>query len=711
MSSTNAIVYTPWLDAMRQIAVHHGLSVSQENLTRMMAWERGVALESAMVRIARRLGLEGRVLQDVPCERINQALLPALVELKDKGVAVLYQVRDGMASVCFAGTDGLRTEMPLADLMEQAGGRILLLTLQERLRDARVDEFLQPYQRSWFWSAVCRDWGRYSEIVLASLFGNLLALATVLFSMQVYDRVIPAQSHNTLWVLAIGVTTAIVIEFIIRNMRVRVADLAGKRMDLAMSGLFFARAMDMRSDVRPRSTGSFISQLRELEQVRELMTSTTVTAIADMPFVLMFMGVIAYIGGPIAWVVAAALPLIVIAGLLLQVPLARLAREGLRESSLRSAILVESIEGVEDIKMMQAEQRFQKQWDVYTAKGAGISMKQRMWGALLTNWNQSLQQLVFTGVLVVGVYQVLAEQATTGTLVACALLSGRAIGPLAQLAMVFTRWQHAKVAREGLNNILTKETDHGPENQRLHRPALRGEYSFRNVSYAYSAKDRPVLSLDDLQIAAGEKVAVLGRMGAGKSTLLRLMSGLSRPQSGELLIDEVPLAAVDAADLRRDVGLLTQDARLFHGTVRDNLLMGAPEAGEEAVMEALQVSGALRFVQQQQHGLDTMISEGGKGLSGGQRQTLLLARLLVRRPRLLLLDEPTASMDDATERAVIADLKGWIKDRTLVLVTHRLPILALVDRVIVIEDGKISIDGPRDEVMRKLGHPAPVTLN
>lgn len=699
-----------WLDGVKQIAAYHNLNISPENMKRMARWEQGMNLHIAIVKIATQVGLQGRVLPSSQLHTLNHTLLPALVELKNGNVAVLYQHDGKTASVSFTNTGDMRVSISVEELLSQIADTVVILTPRDKLRDVRVDEFLKPYQKSWFWTAVRRDWGRYREIMIASLIGNLLAMSTIIFSMQTYDRIIPARSYSTLWVIGLGVLTAIIIEFLLRNMRVWVADLAGKRMDLTLSGLFYARALDMRSTEKPRSTGSFIAQLRELEQVRELMTSTTITAVADIPFVLMFIGVIAFIGGPIALVVAAAIPLIVIAGLLLQKPLARLSREGMRESALKNAILVESIEGGDDIKMMQAEPRFQKQWDHCTVVGAGISMQQRRWSALLTNFNQSLQQLVFASVLVFGVYRVLAGDATTGTLVACALLSSRTIAPLSQLANVFTRWQQAKVAREGLDNILKKASDHGPENERLHRPVLHGAYQFTEMKFAYAAdpkpgmptQAKPVLEIKDLVIRPGERIAVVGEMGAGKSTLLRLLSGLAQPTSGEVTLDGISLNSIDCADVRRDIGLLTQEARLFHGTVRDNLLMGAPHATDAEIIAALKISGASGILHSQNRGLDLLLHEGGRGLSGGQRQSLLLARTLIRNPRIVLLDEPTASMDEGTERNTIDYLRDWLEDRTLVVVTHRVPILKLADRLIVINKGVVCYDGEREEVLQQL---------
>lgn len=527
--------------------------------------------------------------------------------------------------------------------------------------------------------------------------------------MQVYDRVIPAESYPTLWVLFLGVLVAAALEFAVRQARTHISDIMGKVVDLKVSSLFFARAMAIKNDERPKSTGSFISQLREIDQVRELLTSTTLGAAADMPFVLLFLGIMAWVGGWLVLIPLLAIPLIVIPGILVQWPMARLAKEGMRESAIRNAVLVESIEGVEDIKALQAEPYFQRQWEQTHAVSASIGMKQRLWGSRLTGWASTVQQITYAGMLVFGAYLVLAGEITTGTMVACSLLSSRTIAPLMQLTMVFSRWQHAKNAMEGLNELLKKPLDRDTEKNMARCPVLSGHYQLQNVQYSYDEeKAVQALHIDSLEIKAGERVAVLGKVGMGKSTLLKLLSGQAEANRGKVIIDGVDMSQIDPVDVRRQVGLLSQDSRLFFGTLRQNLMLGHPHATEQELIQALRISGALSLVQQDAASLDRMINEGGRGLSGGQRQMVMLSRLIVRNPQVVLLDEPTASMDEHLENYVIHQLGNWMTGRTMVLVTHRPALLALVDRIIVVEGGKIVADGPRDEILTKASRSAHV---
>ncbi len=504
-----------------------------------------------------------------------------------------------------------------------------MIGVAARGRDARIDEFVQPYEPHWFWKNFRGMGRRIGEISLASVISNVLALAGILFSMQVYDRVIPAQSEATLWVLFVGVLIAAAIEYLIRLMRTQVSDLMGKRIDLKVSAMLFARAMNIRNESRPKSTGSFISQLREIDQVRELLTSTTVGAAADLPFVILFLFIMSFIGGWLVLIPLAAIPLIIIPGMLVQFPMARLAKAGLREGALRNAVLVETIEGIEDIKALQAEPYFQRQWEQTHEVSASIGNQQRLWGARLTGWASTVQQLTYAGMLVFGVYLVLDSQITTGTLVACSLLSSRTIAPLMQLTMVFSRWQHAKTAMKGLDELLKKPLDKPESATMAHCPTLTGHFELRNVHYTYDEEnEKNVLNVQQLNIKPGEKIAILGKVGAGKSTLLKILAEAQASQ-GKVLVDGVDMAHIDPTDLRRQLGWLSHDSRLFFGTLRQNLLLGNPHASEQEMLQALRISGALSLVQQDAASLDRVINEGGRGLSGGQRQMIMLSRMIL----------------------------------------------------------------------------------
>ena len=696
--------YTSWLDAMLFVARHYGIGASEESVRVSLAWERGAPFDTLLDHMARQLGLALR-LDAFSNAQIDPWRLPLVVEF-DNGEIGVVRASDGKGSlgVLLGGDHGLETALPIDELRRRAK-RVAILRPNTAVPDARVDDYVKPYKPNWFWAIALRDWRRYGDIVLASVFANVLALASTIFSMQIYDRVVPAQSEPTLWVLFGGVMLAVAFEFLLRMSRTHISDVIGKRADLKVSDLVFGHALRVRTDARSKSTGSFIAQVREVEQVRELLTSTTIGAVADLPFFFLFLVVLWMVAGPLALVALAAVPLLVIPGLLIQKPLARLANEGMRESALRNALLVEAVEGIEDIKLMRAEPRFQNQWNHANEVSAGVSMRQRFLTGLLMTWTQEVQTIVYAVMLLAGCFLVMRGDMTTGALVGSSILASRMISPLAQLSGVFARWQQAKVARAGLDQLMQRPVDQPESARMVHVPALQGRYNVTGVEFRYGKDDKsPAFSCAQLQIQAGEKVALLGRMGAGKSTLLQLLAGLQAPQRGNVALDSLDLSLIDPADLRRDMGLLTQNARLFYGTVRENVTMGMPLATDAQVLEAITMAGALPFVQSRAEGLDDLIHEGGLGLSGGQRQALLLARTLIRQPSVLLLDEPTAHFDEVTERQVIESVGAWLGSRTLVVATHRMPVLHWVDRIIVIDSGRIVMDGPRDRIIGELSH-------
>lgn len=519
--------------------------------------------------------------------------------------------------------------------------------------------------------------------------------------MQVYDRVIPSQSFNTLWVLFAGVLFALFIEMVLKVTRSHLADSIGKKIDMQMSSMFYSKSLKLKNSARPASSGIFISQLREMEQVRELLTSTTVVAMVDIPFIVIFICVIYSIGNYLAIPALIAVPLIIIPGLLIQKPSSKLSKAGLRESVIKNSLLVETIEGLDDIKLTQSENKFLNTWNQCTQVSSEIALRQRHLSCLLTSWCQFIQQFVFVGVVAIGVYFVVSNDITTGTLIACSILSSRTVAPLASIASIFTRWQNAKLAKEGLDRLITAPSENDSFDNKYHLDEIKGNIELRDVKFRFNQAEQYSVDIPALQVESGEKVAIIGSIGAGKTTLLKLISGLADHFEGTILIDNVPIEDINMHDLRNHIGYLSQEARLFHGSLRDNLLMGQKNVDPEFLKQCLKFSGA-EGILERKRGLDLIISEGGEGLSGGQKQAILLARTLLRNPQLLLLDEPTSSMDNFTENRVINALSSYSKDKTMLLVTHRMSLLKLVDRVIVMHKGKIVLDGDRDIVLAKL---------
>ena len=698
---STAMHYQPWLQAVLTIAKHYRIEASEERLRLQLDWNPNPSSDELVTLMGRQIGLQVRASAFSP-EILNPWRLPVLIAMHDGQVGVLDKLdAAGNASVQFSGDQGLAQVLTLQQLQHSIQ-QVYILRPEKSIPDVRIDEYVKPYESSWFWSIVLRDWKRYIDVMFASLMANILALATVLFSMNVYDRVIPAQSIPTLWVLAGGVLLAAIFEFSIRVARIYLSDIIGIRADLKISDRVFGHALRIKNKDRSKSTGTFISQIRELEGVRELVTSTTISAVADLPFFLLFLGIFWLIGGDLFWVMLAVVPLMILPGILIQKPLAKLAAEGMREGAIRNATLVEAVQGIEDIKLLRAEARFQNQWNHMNEVSAEISMRQRKLVGVVGAWTQKVQGLTFAIVVLVGCFAVMKGDMTTGALVACSILSSRMLGPIAQISGVLGRLQQAKVAKTSLDELMKKPVDQAEHAHLIHRAALHGQYELSQTLFKYAEDDaQATLAIQKLEIRAGEKIAILGRNGAGKSTLLQLLAGMQEPVQGKIKLDGVDLGLIDPADVRRDMGLLNQNAHLFFGTVRENLKLGAPLATDQDILTVLKMTGALDFVLAKKEGLDHQVLEGGAGFSGGQRQALLLSRLLLRQPNIVLLDEPTAALDDVTEKQLIDHLHTWLGQKTLVIATHRRAVLELVDRIIVLQDGKIVMDGSKQQILQQ----------
>jgi ATP-binding cassette subfamily C protein LapB len=707
-ASTATPAMMRWAEAILLAAKHLEVTASPEALRRAAAWSRGGKPAEEVPALARAAGLEGTFAQLRP-SAVPRALWPFIVEVDDNLLLITEIARDGTFDAqMWVGGAVTPVRKALSDLGGDVARRVLLLQPPDSRTNERVGDYAPAFRKDWLRDLFASNRGVIAELSLGSLVGNLLGIATALFSMQVWDRVVPARSLNTLWVLALGVALALTLEYGLRVTRASITDRFGKLADLRLSDFFYARLLDIRNDARPRSPGSLIAQMRDFEQVRELLTSTAFGVLLDIPFVLAFIGVIGLLGGKLALVPLVAAPLVVLPGILAQRALAKLSTEGMGEAALRNAILMESVYRVEDIKGLQAEARFRALWHKTNQRSGEISLRQRRLASMLVSFSATTQNLAYAGTIIVGVYGVLQGALSTGTVIACSILTSRTLAPLAQIPAALSRLQNARVAKEGLDRLLTLPVDHDQQKERYHKPALLGRYRLEKVQYAYGPDDGVAFQAAALAIEPGERIAVLGRSGSGKSTLLRLLAGLAQPQQGRIVLDDTPMDLIDVADVRRSVGCLLQDASLFYGTLRENLLLGAPLADGEAAQRALRISCADRLLLQQPRGLDLKLRESGVGLSGGQKQALMLARLLLRDPQILLLDEPTASLDEGTEQQVIKNIGDWLGPRTLVVATHRYSILSIVQRVIVVDGGRIVLDGPRDAVLARLtGKPAP----
>ncbi|MBB5884550.1 type I secretion system permease/ATPase [Xanthomonas sp. LMG 8992] len=671
----------------------------------------GIALEQGRLplhlvpRALRRADLNADVL-DYPLSGMDGYLLPALLLLHDGRTLLLEAIASEQARVLLPHASGGEQAMPLSELERLYSGSAVFA--KPRFRDdGRIGGYAGSGSEHWFYGPLKKLWRSYAEVATAAMVANLLAIATALFAMQVYDRVVPNAAFDTLWILASGVVLAIVLEGMLRTLRGQLLAVLGKRLDLQLSTLLFSRVLAMRMAAKPGSMGAFSTQVREFESVREFYTTSSAALISDLPFVAIFLAIIALIGGHVVWVPLVACVLMVLPGLLAQRLLGELSRQNLREGAMKNGLLLEAFEHLESIKAARAEGRCQGLWEGLTAQLAASAMKTHSLTTALSYAASVVQQLAYVGVVVFGVYRIQQGQMTVGALVACSLLAARAIAPLGQAAAVLGRWQHTRVAMEGLDQLLGAAQERPPGKRFVHKLRLQGDYRLDAVTLRHGEQP-PALEVQALRIGAGERVAVLGGNGAGKSTLLRLLAGLLDAQSGRLLLDDVAIAQIDPADRMRNIGYLPQDVALFHGSLRDNLNLHGAALGDEELYAALDGVGLGTFVRAHPFGLDLPI-QGNTSLSGGQRQALGLARLLLQDPSVVLLDEPTAAFDQHSEQLVIAYLQRWLGTRTLVLSTHKRSMLELTQRAVVLRQGRVVVDGPVEQVLQGNRVHAPAT--
>ena len=561
--------------------------------------------------------------------------------------------------------------------------------------------------RQWFIHAILSRRRVFMEAVVATFVISMLGLGASFYSLQVYDRVIPTQAHATLMALTVGVGIAVLFEFILKQVRSLMVDRGCKAIEEVLSEVFFQRMLDIRMEARPRTVGSFAAQVRQFELVRNFMSSSTVFLLADLPFCFLFIAVIGIIGGWLAAIPLVLLPVVLTTSLWLNWRIGKLTRRQLQDTRHKNGLLVDVIDGIESIKAAGAERKMLDRWRQLVASSSSLELDTRYLSTMASHLAQLLQQLSYVAIIGLGAWMISAGQISMGALIACSILSNRALSPITQIASWVTQWQHAKEALHGLDEMMRLPIDQPGIGSAIMPSSCSGAVRLEQVTFAFSDK-LTALQPVTMTIDSGERIAIVGPIGSGKSTLIRLLSGLYRPLSGKIFLDGVDMALLARAFLREQIGYLPQDVRLLHGTLRDNLTLGIPPPNDSALLDAAKMTGLDRVIRTHPQGMELPIQEGGRGLSGGQRQLLGLTRLLLRQPALLLLDEPTAAMDVELEASVMQNMLSSLPaSTTVVLVTHKASLLRLVDRVIVMDQGRILMDGARSEVLAKLTTPVP----
>ena len=694
--------HDPLLDCLVELSRVHGRPATRAALTAGLPLEKGALTPSLFARAASRAGLSARVVRR-PLERIDAALLPAVLLLAGDEACVLlgWDETGSTARLLFPDTAQGTVLLSRENLLARYAGVAIFARPHFRF-DKRTPEVGAVRLRHWFWGALAGQWPVYRDVLAAALLINVIALAMPLFTMNVYDRVVPNRAFETLWVLALGVLLMIGVDMVLRQLRGYFIDLAGARIDLQLSAQIMERVLGLRMEARPAAVGSFSSNLRSFEVVRDFITSATVTAFIDLPFALLFVFVIALIAWPLIIPVLLAIVVVVIYAWILQHKMHELSETTYRAGALRNATLIESLTALETIKTQGAEGVMQSKWEKSVAFVARINSQLRFLSAAATNGAMEVQQAVNVVVIIAGVYLISVGELSMGGLIACTMLASRAVAPLGQMVGLLMQYHNAKTSLSSLDEVMKKPVERPADAAFVHRPELKGEIVFDKVGFSYPGAQLAALKGFSCHIPAGERVVVIGRVGSGKTTMQKLLLGLYQPTQGAVTIDGVDVRQLDPADLRRNIGYVGQDPTLFYGTLRENIAIGAPFADDAAIVAAADVAGLSEFVNRHPDGFDMLIGERGESLSGGQRQGVAIARALLMDPPILLLDEPTSSMDFTSEQQFKERLQRFAAHKTVIIVTHRNSLLDLATRIIVVDDGQVVASGPRDQVIQAL---------
>ena len=712
--------------ALGWLTRHHGRERSPESLLATLPVHGRLSPDLA-IRALGEAGFSAGLVQR-PLAEINELLLPAVLLLKE-GDACIVVARHAPSSsdggrydIVMPGREHHACQASEAELAAEYTGIALVATPRPQVTaggaggqgDARL--LADPAQH-WLWGTIRRFVPYYRSALLAALLSNVLMLATGLVTSVIFDKVIPHQAFVTLWALAIGGALALVFDLTARQLRAHLIDMAGRKADLLVGSILFRQTLGLRMEQRPQSAGAYAHHLAQVEQVREFFASATLTAISDLPFIIIFVAMVFVVGGPLGWVLVLAIPLLLLGAALLQGAMRRATMAQMHQMADLHGVLVEAVDGIEDLKAAGAQGRFLRQYEEATAAQATSQLQMRRLQALTMNVAAVAQQLVTLMMLVWGVYLIHEQTLTGGALIGAVMFAGRALAPLTSVVQLATRYQGARAAMRALDQVMQQPTEREAGKVYVPKRELSGQLALVEASFAYPAPALPgavaqgqgpmVLQRATLRFTPGERVAVLGRIGSGKSTVLRLLAGLYLPTQGQVEADGVDLRQIDPADYRAKVGFVAQDPRLFSGTLRDNILLDRPAADPSRLGEVAALTGLDRLVSSHPQGWELPVGEGGSLLSGGQRQLVALARCLVTRPRILLMDEPTSSMDAQSEVAFLRQLRQAAQETTLIVVTHRPAVLELVNRIVVVDAGRVVMDGPKEQVLAALSGAKP----
>tara|TARA_R110000796_G_C14567752_1_gene435491 strand:- start:3182 stop:5353 length:2172 start_codon:yes stop_codon:yes gene_type:complete len=688
---------------LQAVARMHQHEVSSESLIAGLPLENGKLTPSVFARAAGRAGMTAKIVKS-GLVNLNPELFPVVVLLEPGRACIVnaIDVKKGLVKTVFPELNEAEVEVSLNDLASSYSGEAIYV--RPRLRLDNNPETKKKKGGHWFWSVIQENRKLYRDILIGSVAINLFALAMPLFVLNVYDRVVPNQATETLWVLAGGIFIVLCFDLALRLMRSSFVDLAASRADVKLSSSIMAKTLGLRLEDRPVSTGSFTSTLQSFESIRAFIGSATILGIVDLPFVLLFAAIIALINPWLVLPVLVGVVFVLLYALAAQGKLHELSQTTWEVGAQRNALLVESVSQLENVKALRAESRIQRHWEKATAFLSRTSAQLRLVSTSVSNVAQWAQHSVAVCVIIVGVYQIIEGNLSQGGLIAAYMLSSRAMAPISQAAALLAQYHQSSTALDSLNQVMDKRVERHEGKAYVEKPSVAGSIQLEKVTLRYPNEERDALRDVTISIKAGEKVALLGRIGCGKSSLNKLVLGFYQPTAGAVLLDGIDIRQLDPLQLRRHIGYVPQDVSLFSGTLRDNIVAGggSDRVNDEELLKALNIAGLQSLVNSHPRGVDLQVGERGQALSGGQKQSVAIARALVHDPAILLLDEPTSSMDNASEEAFKKCLGNVAQGKTMLVVTHRTSLLSLVDRIIVMDAGKVVADGPRDTVVEAL---------
>ncbi len=658
-------------------------------------------------RAAQRAGFTTRVAK-LSLDDISGLVLPCIILLKTDDPyevnACIIESFDSLreyAYVIMPEIGDVVNKVKIEDLKNEYFGMAFFLKKEFRFES---DDFklMDNKKKHWFWDTIDTIKYIYKDVLLASLVINLFMIATPIFTMNVYDRVIPTAAFDTLWIFALGVIVVYIIDLALKHIRTYLLETAGKKADIIMSSIIFEKILDLKVAVIPKPAGSFAEVIKGFESVRSFMASSTIAMVIDLPFVFIFLFTIYFVAGALVWVVVISMLLLVIYAVSIKSKLELSVKETAEASSLKNGVLIETISNLETIKSLNALSLFQYKWEEATGEIATKGIKTKSLSSAIGTFSAFITQMNTVMLIIFGAYMVDAQTLTTGALVATVIMSGRALGPMGQVAGLISYYQQIISAYKMIDNIMDMETEHSPDKQFVRRPAFKGEIQFKNVSFSYPGAEQKQLMNINFHIKQGEKVAILGRMGSGKSTIQKLLLGFYYQDEGSVLIDGIDVQQIDPVEIRANISYMAQETVLFAGTARSNMMMKNSRASDDELLKAAQISCASDFINKHPKGFELPIVERGENLSGGQVQAITLGRTVLDDSALFILDEPTKSFDSGTTSRVLKNLKEFLVNKTLIMITHTPSNLALVDRIIVMDSGKIVMDDKKDIVLAKL---------